>query len=141
MAKKKLEEDESLLHKLDASEAEKIMNAETGMTEERIHLLETEDFVWDAYDHAWQLKYDELCEWIAVNGHGAIRQGKEYDTLERWANYQRQLFRRYLNGEKIRLPKETIEGRIEKLESVGFVFQLKIEIQRPERKTKSTSKQ
>jgi hypothetical protein len=43
MAKKKLAEDESLLHKLDASEVEKIMNAETGMTEERIHLLETED--------------------------------------------------------------------------------------------------
>jgi hypothetical protein len=46
-----------------------------------------------------------------------------------------------LNGEKIGLPKETIEGRIEKLESVGFVFQLEMEIQRPERKTKSTSKQ
>jgi len=42
-----------------------------------------------------------------------------------------------LNGEKIGLPKETIEGRIEKLESVGFVFQLEMEIQRPERKRKA----
>jgi hypothetical protein len=58
------------------NEVEKIMNAVTGMTDERIRLLETEDFIWDALDHAWQLKYDELCEWIAFN--------KEYDPLERW---------------------------------------------------------
>ena len=56
------------------NEVEKIMNAVTGMTDERIRLLETEDFIWDALDHAWQLKYDELCEWIVFN--------KEYDPLE-----------------------------------------------------------
>ena len=124
MAKKKLAEDERLQHDLDASEVEKIMNAETGMTKERIRLLEAEDFIWNPHDHAWQLKYDELCKWVDLNGHGAIRQGKEYDPLKMWADRQRQSYKKYLKGEKARLPKETIEKRIEKLKWVGFVFDL-----------------
>ena len=31
---------------------------------------------------------------------------------------------KYSNGEKIRLPKEAIEERIEKLKKAGFVFEL-----------------
>jgi hypothetical protein len=121
IAKKKLEEDETLQQTLDKSEVEKINKSYTGMTEERIRLLEAEDFIWNARDHAWQLKYDEMCEWIALNGHGAIHTTKSC-TLAAWARHQQQMYQKYLKGEKIRLPKETIEDRIEKLIRVGFVF-------------------
>jgi hypothetical protein len=124
MAKKKLEEGKSLLHNLDESEIEKIRNTSTGMTEERIRLLEAEDFIWDYYKHAWEIKYEEMCEWISLNGHGAIRASKKkYNSLARWAQYQRQMYKKYLKGEKIGLPKET-EERMEKLKRAGFVFDL-----------------
>jgi hypothetical protein len=124
MAKKKLEEDGSLLHNLDDPEIEKIRNTSPWMTEKRIRLLEAEDFIWDPHDHAWQIKYEEMCEWIALNGHGAIRRSlKQYDSLAEWAHRQRTMYKKYLNGEKIGLPKET-EERMEKLKRAGFVFEL-----------------
>jgi hypothetical protein len=125
VAKKKLEEDGSLLQNLDEPEIEKISNSYTRMTEERIRLLEAEDFIWDPLDCAWQIKYEEMCEWIALNDHGAIRVSKkQYSSLATWAQRQREMYKKYSNGEKIRLPKEAIEKRIEKLKKAGFVFEL-----------------
>jgi hypothetical protein len=135
MTKKKLEADGALQHELEASEVEKFMNIDRRMTVERIRLLEAEDFVWNVYDHAWQLKYDELCEWIALNGHGGIP-GNKSDPLENWVFVQRKMYKKYLNGEKIGLPKETIEERIKRLERVGFVFELETTIQSPETRKK-----
>lgn len=121
MAKRKLEDDGSFDHNLDEREVEKIKSSYTGMNEERIRLLESEDFIWDPLDHAWQLKYQELCEWIAMNGHGAIRRRqKSYDRLEGWAETQRRNYVKYLNGIKTSLTKD----RIEKLIRAGFVFHL-----------------
>ena len=125
MESKKLEEDGSLLNNIDKPEIEKISNSYTRMTEERIRQLEAEDFIWDPRDYAWQIKYEEMCEWIALNGHGAIRRSsKQCNSLADWARGQRQMYKKYLNGEKIGLPKEAIETRIEKLERAGFVFEL-----------------
>ena len=119
MAKKKAEEGENLLHDLDEGETKTIRKYQTAMNEERIRLLESEDFVWDPFEYAWQMKFEELCEWIALNGHGAIRRGKNtYSPLEGWADHQRTLYKKYLNGEKTSLTEE----RIEKLQRVGFVF-------------------
>jgi hypothetical protein len=124
MAKKKIEEDGSLLNNIDEPEIEKIRNASTGMTEERIRLLEAEDFIWDYHKHAWEIKYGEMCEWIALNGHSAVPWGKRgNDSLAIWAHRQRTMYKKYLNGEKIGLPKET-EERMEKLKRAGFVFEL-----------------
>ena len=125
VAKKKLEEDGSKLQNLDEPEIEKISNSYTRMTEERIRLLEAEDFIWDPLDCAWTMKYDEMSEWIALNGHGAIRVSKkQYSSLATWAQRQREMYKKYLNREKIRLPKEAIEERIEKPKKAGFVFEL-----------------
>ncbi|KAL3800310.1 hypothetical protein HJC23_003606 [Cyclotella cryptica] len=121
MAKRKFEEDGRLDHNLDELEVEKLRKSYTGMSVERIRLLESEDFIWDPLDHAWHLKYEELCEWIAMNGHGAIRRRrKSYDPLEGWAEMQRRNYVKYLNGVKTSLT----EDRIEKLNRAGFVFQL-----------------
>jgi hypothetical protein len=66
-----------------------------------------------------------MCEWSVLNGHGAIRVSrKKYDSLAKWAHRQRTMYKKSLNGEKISLPKETIEERIEKLKKAGFLFEL-----------------
>jgi hypothetical protein len=44
------------------------------MTEERIQLPEDEDFIiWDPFEYSWQLRFEELCQWIKINGHDAMR--------------------------------------------------------------------
>lgn len=117
--KKKLDQDETLLKTLDESELESIRNYHSGMNEDRIRMLESEDFIFDPKDFAWQMKYEELREWIALNGHGAIRRGKKnYSPLEGWAENQRRLYKKHLNGEKTTLTEE----RIGKLISAGFIF-------------------
>ena len=117
-AKKKLEDG---CNNLDASEVERITNSTTGMTEDRIRLLEAEEFIWDPKEYLWELKLEELREWIALNGHGAIVTRKKNNSpLETWATRQRKLFRKYCKGEQTTLTKE----RIEKLRIVGFDFEI-----------------
>jgi hypothetical protein len=119
MAKKRLEQDESLLQSLDESEIQTIRSYQTAMNEQKIQLLDAQDFIMDPLEYAWQTKYEALCEWISLNGHGAIRRGsKSYSPLEGWAESQRRLYKKYLNGEKTSLTEE----RIEKLNKAGFVF-------------------
>lgn len=94
----------------------------TGMTEERIRLLESEDFIFDPKEFMWDLKYQELREWIALNGHGEIAMRKRNNgPLEMWAARQRRMYKSYCNGGKSSLTKE----RIEKLQTIGFVFDLR----------------
>lgn len=106
---------------LEQAERTDSSKVKTGMTEERIQLLESEDFIWEPKEFLWNLKYEELREWIALNGHGAITMRKKNNgTLELWAARQRKMYKQHCNGEKTSLTKE----RIEKLQSIGFVFDL-----------------
>lgn len=119
LARKKLEEGIELKDHEERQDIERLALLSTGMTEERIRLLEAEDFIWDAFNHAWEQKYDELCMFVAVNGHAAIRsRRKGYDPLARWAEIQRQNYRKRMNGEKTTLTKE----RVDKLDRIGFVW-------------------
>jgi hypothetical protein len=105
-------------HNVDKRELETTRHY-SGLNEERIRLLESQDFIFDPLEYVWQLRYNELCEWIALNGHGAIRKGKKhYSPLEGWAENQRRLYKKYLNGEQTSLTEE----RIEKLIRAGFIF-------------------
>mmetsp|Transcript_3206 Transcript_3206/g.6445 ORF Transcript_3206/g.6445 Transcript_3206/m.6445 type:complete len:383 (+) Transcript_3206:387-1535(+) len=96
-------------------------NKPTGMTEERIQLLEDIDFIWDPFQYAWNMKYNELCDFISINGHSAIRakRGSKNFPLARWVSVQRSYYKKYLNGEKTSLTEE----RIEKLNEIGFVWE------------------
>jgi len=92
------------------------------LTAERIQLLDSEEFIWDPKEYLWQLKFEELREWIALNGHGAISTSKNSNSsLETWATRQRKLYKKYCSGENTTLTKE----RIEKLQGIGFVFELR----------------
>lgn len=119
LARKKLEEGIELKDHEERQDIERLALLSTGMTEERVRLLNAEDFIWDAFNHAWEQKYDELCMFVAVNGHAAIRsRRKGYDPLARWAEIQRQNYRKRMNGEKTTLTKE----RVDKLERIGFIW-------------------
>ena len=102
------------------------------MTEERIHLLDSEDFIWDPFEYNWQMKYEELCEWIAFNGHGGIRRGKQnYSPLQGWAEHPRQLYKKYRNGETTSLTEER------KVECGRFCVSVRGGSNEPERSSKT----
>jgi hypothetical protein len=117
-------------------EIERMTRGSAGMTEKRIQLLEAEDFVWDAYDFAWESRFQELCNFIALNGHVAKRRRGTNDPLAAWVSLQRQYYKKHQNGQHTTLTDE----RIEKLNSIGFFWdapnttkQLRPKLRRPSR--------
>mmetsp|Transcript_15742 Transcript_15742/g.25874 ORF Transcript_15742/g.25874 Transcript_15742/m.25874 type:complete len:443 (+) Transcript_15742:2-1330(+) len=119
MAKKKLEESNKIEDPEEIEELQRLASLSTGMTEERVRLLDAEDFIWDPFNHAWEQKYNEFCMFVRVNGHAAIRtRRKGYDPLARWAEIQRKNYRKKIDGQKTTLTQE----RIDKLERIGFIW-------------------
>lgn len=119
MAKKKLEEGNEIEDPEEIEELERLASLSTGMTEERVRLLNAVDFIWDPFNHAWEQKYNEFCMFVRVNGHAAIRsRRKGYDPLARWAEIQRKNYRKKIDGQKTTLTQE----RIDKLERIGFIW-------------------
>ena len=99
-------------------EMDRLTRGLRGMNEERIQLLEAEDFVWNVPAHVWELRFQELRAFVALNGHAVIYRRKRgpYDPLARWAETQRWNYVKRQNGQHTTLT----EDRIEKLNSVGF---------------------
>jgi len=119
IAQKKVEEGVEIEDLDERRELERLASLSTGMTEERIRLLDAEDFIWDPFNHAWEQKYNELCMLLSINGHATIRsRRKGYDPLARWAEIQRKNYRKRLVGQKTTLTQE----RIDKLERIGFLW-------------------
>ena len=120
IAKKKIDDGIEMKDPKERRELERLASLSTGMTEERVRLLDAEDFIWDPFNHAWEQKYYEFCTFVEVNGHAMIRsRGKGYDPLARWAEIQRKNYRKKIDGHKTTLTQE----RIEKLDRVGFIWQ------------------
>ena len=103
------------------TELERLKSRSTGMNQTRIELLEAEDMIWDPLQYAWDLKFGELCDFVALNGHAALfrRKGQKYIPLYRWAEAQRANYKKYVRGEKSALT----EGRIARLNSLNFVWE------------------
>ena len=99
-------------------EVEEIHSKSTGMTEERLRLLNAEEFIFDPREHAWNAKFADLCDFAALNGHAAVFRKKKSNPLAYWAEQQRINYKKYLKGEKTTLTEE----RIAKLNSVNFVW-------------------
>ncbi|KAL3787827.1 hypothetical protein ACHAW5_003579 [Stephanodiscus triporus] len=97
-----------------------------GMTEKRIQLLEAEGFVWDVHAHAWELRFQELRTLVALDGRAVFIQRPKgcthdrYDPLAAWASMQRENFMKRQNG----LHTTLTEDRIEKLNSIGFAWEI-----------------
>eukprot|EP00571_Detonula_confervacea_P007497 CAMPEP_0172316660 /NCGR_PEP_ID=MMETSP1058-20130122/29017_1 /TAXON_ID=83371 /ORGANISM="Detonula confervacea, Strain CCMP 353" /LENGTH=462 /DNA_ID=CAMNT_0013031019 /DNA_START=25 /DNA_END=1413 /DNA_ORIENTATION=+ len=104
-------------------EMKRVKRLGTGMTEERIRLLDAEGFIWDAFAHQWELKFEDLCSFVALNGHAAIRErrGSKYDPLGRWAATQRKNYRKYKDGQR---QTTLTEERVKRLNSLGFAWEI-----------------
>ena len=102
-------------------EMERVNKLWTAMTEERIRLLEAEGFIWSVVDYWWDSKYEELCSFVAQNGHSGIFKTSNgpYNPLARWADAQRRNYRKYKAGKKTVLT----EDRIKRLNAVNFVWE------------------
>jgi hypothetical protein len=88
------------------------------LTEEKIIKLEGIGFVWDPITAAWNSNFQRLSEFKEVYGHCNVPQkSKDKVNLASWVHRQRT---EYKNG---MLSRE----RIEKLEKIGFCFELKSE--------------
>ena len=96
------------------------------MTEERIKVLEEEGFVWvvrEPYQQvAWDQRFSELVKFLEERGTTIVPKNLEgYYQLSLWCMNQRQEYRKCGEGKKHKLTEE----RIEKLNSIGFVWVVK----------------
>ena len=92
------------------------------MTEERIALLESIGFIWDAQEALWQQRYIELKDYKVKHDHcnlPALR--SQNPQLATWVSYQRAKYRLYRKGKKSPMTEE----RIASLESIGFEWDLR----------------
>jgi len=124
MDKKKVEEKWGGKEVLDngiKDEIKRLQRLSTGMTEERIRLLEEEDFVWDVRDRTWELRFEEVCRFVALNGHGAVSERSPYTPLGGWAANQRRNYRIHQSGQR---QTTLTEERIERLNAIGFAWEL-----------------
>ena len=98
-------------------EIERANSLATGMTEERLRLLEEVDFVWNAREYKWNRSFLELCEFVQLNGHAHVR---EKGPLARWVTVQRMNYKKLQNEDTSPLTEE----RMKKLEDIGFIWQV-----------------
>lgn len=83
----------------------------SSLTDEREALLEKVDFQWDAWEARWMLRYQELAEFVGVNGYGQIPTQKSNNkVLKDWCYEQRKQYRRNTLPDK----------RKELLDKLGF---------------------
>ena len=83
------------------------------LAQERIDLLESIDFTWEAIDEAWMARFDELVDF--KNDNGDCNVPSSQGPLGRWVSEQRS------NYKKGKLSQE----RIDFLESIGFEWILR----------------
>ena len=117
--KKALEEKWGDVEVLDddvAQELERLTKFVKGLTEERIQLLEAEDFIWDVPAYIWEVRLQELRSFMEVYGHAPVFSKKNYDPLANWVNLQRMYYRKYLKGQLTKMTEE----KIAMLNSIGF---------------------
>ena len=92
------------------------------MTPERIQKLEEIGFVWNVREADWLEMYNELVEYKEEHHHCVVP--KRYPpnkTLGTWVDTQRQECRKKKKGK----PSSMTPGRIQKLEEIGFVWNVR----------------
>ena len=85
------------------------------LSEKRIELLNEIEFVWDPFDARWNEMFERLVEYKKKNGSTNVpKRYKEDPELATWVYDQR----RYRREESLPMK------RIEKLDSIGFVWRI-----------------
>lgn len=84
------------------------------MPEKRINQLQLLGFQWRLKD--WDENYRESVLFMETHGHCAV--GRRQGSLGRWVSYQRESYKKRMDGEKSCIT----ENQIKKLEDIGFVW-------------------
>jgi hypothetical protein len=87
----------------------------SGMTEERVELLEAIEFCWSLVDAKWEGHFEDLKEHVRMHGYG-VRPPAKSRTLVDWVGYQRKVYRQKQDGKQVSLTTK----RLQKLRSLGF---------------------
>jgi len=66
----------------------------SSMTPKRFKLLDSLGFEWDVFEARWMQKYQELEEFVRINGKGSLPTYQQNATLRRWIKHQRVLYRK-----------------------------------------------
>lgn len=91
------------------------------MDDQRIAILEREGFVWSFYELRWELQYDELVQYKEKFGNCVVPiDAPEYEKLWTWVFKQKRTYSMRKRGE----PSPITDERIEKLEKIGFIWDL-----------------
>lgn len=90
----------------------------SSLTDERLQLLESIGFEWNAFDAKWAEKMSELRQFVLAHGHCRVPFNyKPNPPLSRWLRHQRRLYKKHEDGQKTPLTEE----RIASLTEVGFL--------------------
>jgi hypothetical protein len=98
----------------------------SSINQDRIQKLESIGFEWKKQSHtaatSWSQRYNQLIEYKSKYNHTNVPiRWKENRGLGQWVSTQRQEYLHYLMGKKSNMN----TSRIERLESIGFVWQLR----------------
>ena len=88
--------------------------------------------MWDPFGDAWRLQFEELKAYKQENGHCNVPRGKgklgEW-KLGRWVQIQRSLYNgthgSLYNAGKLNKPRKLSKERIDALNEIGFVWNLR----------------
>lgn len=86
------------------------------LSEERLELLARVDFQWDAWEARWMQKYQELADYVRINGKGSIPSMRTNKVLRCWVIQQQKQYKQKLKGETAALN----EKRKDLLDELGF---------------------
>jgi hypothetical protein len=84
------------------------------LNEERIKKLDEIDFLWNPFEDLWDSKYKLLLQFMDEFKRFPTGQERGYELLSHWCLNQRQNYRKG----------EMIQERLQKLEDIGFVWNL-----------------
>lgn len=84
------------------------MGDRSSMSPERLERLESVDFVWNAHEHKWLQKLEELRQFVIINGHCKIP-AKGTSSLRNWVGRQKSAYRKLICGESTVMNKKRID--------------------------------
>eukprot|EP00551_Chaetoceros_affinis_P014700 CAMPEP_0203693722 /NCGR_PEP_ID=MMETSP0091-20130426/5622_1 /ASSEMBLY_ACC=CAM_ASM_001089 /TAXON_ID=426623 /ORGANISM="Chaetoceros affinis, Strain CCMP159" /LENGTH=162 /DNA_ID=CAMNT_0050564875 /DNA_START=183 /DNA_END=671 /DNA_ORIENTATION=+ len=88
----------------------------TNMTEDRISRLEEIDFVWNVPEFKWNVRFEELEQFVKINGHCNVPK-KGRSPLYSWCMRQKHEYQKMADGEKSTLT----ESRMKRLIGIGLL--------------------
>ena len=92
------------------------------MSDERVAALEEVGFVWDSHSAIWSERLQDLVDYKQVNGHCNVpSRYTENRQLAIWVKRQRRQYKFYCENK----PSSMTEERIQRLNAIGFVWDLK----------------